>query len=240
MVHGRDVFAPRPLLRSITTATEQLLRTAATLHDADLRQPSLLPGWSRAHVLTHLARNADAGTRMLTWARTGIETPEYPSPQARATEIEAGAGRTAEQLLADVRDSATRFAAAYEAMPEAAWTVPLRWMSGKVRPAYRAADARLTEVLVHHVDLRAGFGPGDWPAGFVRTAVTDVVGAFAAREHVPGLHLVASDTEAEYRLGAQEAPLVVRAPQAALLAWLLGRADGVTPGEPLPALPFLY
>ena len=34
------------------------------------RAPSALPGWTRAHVLTHLARNADAMVNLLTWART--------------------------------------------------------------------------------------------------------------------------------------------------------------------------
>jgi len=229
-----------PLLGRIAAATEDLLATAATLDDAAVRRASLLPGWSRAHVLTHLARNADGGTRLLTWARTGVATPEYASPQARADEIEAGSHRSAEALLIDVRDSASRFAGAYAAMPAEAWSRPLRWTSGKERPAYRAADARLTEVLVHHVDLRAGFGPEHWPADFVSVLLGDVVAAFAGRTGVPALHLIASDTGAEYRLGAAADALVVRAGQAPLLAWLLGRSRGVKPGSDLPALPFLY
>jgi maleylpyruvate isomerase len=233
-------FEPGPLLRSIASATEDLLATAATFDDADVRRPSLLPGWSRGHVLTHLARNADGGTRMLTWARTGIETPEYRSPAARAEEIEAGHRRPAAELVADVRASADRFAAAYEAMPAGAWERTLRWTSGKQRPAHRAADARLTEVLVHHADLGARFGPADWPCDFVTATMITVVAAYAGREHVPGLHLIALDTGSDHRLGAQEAALVVRGRQASLLAWLLGRSDGADLGDGLPALPFLY
>ena len=41
--------------------------------------PSLLPGWTRAHVLSHVARNADAMINLLRWAKTGVETPAYPS-----------------------------------------------------------------------------------------------------------------------------------------------------------------
>lgn len=74
---------PTALLTRITTATEHLLTTTATLSDADMHDPSLLPGWSRGHVLTHLARNADGGTRLLTWARTGTPSAEYPSLEAR-------------------------------------------------------------------------------------------------------------------------------------------------------------
>lgn len=233
-------FEPHTLLGTIGAATDELLTTAAALDDADVRQPSLLPGWSRGHVLTHVARNADGGTRMLTWARTGIENPEYASMAARAEQIEAGHCRSARDLLLDVRDSAARFAAAYELMPDQAWTRILRWTSGKERPASRAADSRLTEVLVHHVDLRAGFGPADWPGDFVDTTLAAVTSAYAARDQISSLRLTAVDTGAEYRVGAQHAANVVRGPRAALLAWLLGRSDGADLDGSLPTLPFLY
>lgn len=233
-------FDPDTLLGKIATATDQLLTTAAAFDDADVRQPSLLPGWSRGHVLTHVARNADGGTRMLTWARTGIENPEYPSMAARAEQIEAGHRRAARDLFIDVRDSAARFAAAYELMPDQAWTRILRWTSGKERPACRAADSRLTEVLIHHVDLRAGFGPEDWPGDFVDTTLATVIATFGARHQISGLRLAALDTGAEYRLGTQHAPNVVRGPRASLLVWLLGRSDGADLDGSLPTVPFLY
>jgi maleylpyruvate isomerase len=227
-----------PVLARIQAATEGLLRTAASLADADIGEPSLLPGWTRGHVLTHVARNADGGTRLLTWARTGVETLEYASMAARAAEIEAGHRRTAPELLDDMRDSAARFADAYRAMPEEAWARPLRWTSGKQRPATRAADSRLTEVLVHHVDLRAGFTPADWPAGFVRATLADVVAALGGRPETPAMRLVAVDTGATYAIG--RSAKLVRGSQTALLAWLLGRSAGADLDGPLPAVPFLY
>ena len=48
-------------------------RAAAELDPGQVAGPSRLPGWSRGHVLSHLARNADALVNLLTWARTGIE-----------------------------------------------------------------------------------------------------------------------------------------------------------------------
>jgi maleylpyruvate isomerase len=100
-----------PLLRS---ATADLVHSIGGLSDADVRAPSRLPGWTRGHVLTHLARNADGGTRLLTWARTGIPGYEYESLAARAAEIEQGADRPAAVLAADVRGSADAlFAAAW-------------------------------------------------------------------------------------------------------------------------------
>ena len=51
--------ALRDLSDQIDQATQRLLDTARTITDPDLRVPSMLPGWTRGHVLAHLARNAD-------------------------------------------------------------------------------------------------------------------------------------------------------------------------------------
>lgn len=237
-------FDPAVILGHITAATELLLTSAGSLGDADMRAPSLLPGWSRGHVLTHVARNADGGTRLLTWARTGVETYEYPSMAARAAEIQAGAGRAAAELVADVRESAGRFAAAYRAMPAEAWKHVVRWTGGQEHPAERAADSRLCEVLVHHVDLRAGFTPDGWPPYFATDMLGRVVRSFANRAAAPALRLYATDTGASYQVAAGDGTPEIRGSQIALLAWLMGRSTGhgltIDGGAPLPDLPFLY
>ena len=63
----------RHSLDRLAASTERLLASAAALSDAQLREPSPLPGWSRGHVLSHIARNADGLRNLLIWARTGIE-----------------------------------------------------------------------------------------------------------------------------------------------------------------------
>ncbi|MFG1700137.1 maleylpyruvate isomerase N-terminal domain-containing protein [Nonomuraea sp. NPDC049309] len=63
------------LQAELTAATDRLLATAASLSDADLAAPSLLPGWTRGHVLAHVAQNAGSCLNLLTWARTGVRTP---------------------------------------------------------------------------------------------------------------------------------------------------------------------
>ena len=77
----------------VDVASARVLATAAGISDEQAREPSSLPGWSRGHVLTHLARNADGLRNLLIWARTGVVTPQYPSFEVRNQEIEAGAGR---------------------------------------------------------------------------------------------------------------------------------------------------
>ncbi|MBW8485896.1 maleylpyruvate isomerase family mycothiol-dependent enzyme [Actinomadura parmotrematis] len=223
-------------IEEIEAATARLVADAARLDEAAVRGPSLLPGWTRGHVLTHVARNADGGTRLLVWARTGQESHEYASAEARAAEIEAGAGRAPAELVADVRASATRFADACRAMPGDRWDVPVRWTGGAEHPVRRATDARLTEVLLHHVDLDAGFGPADWPGAFVADQLARTLASYARRPGVPRVRVHATDTG--LRLGDEGG--LVEGTQADLLAWLTGRADGIRLAGHLPAFPPLF
>ncbi|MFY4723689.1 maleylpyruvate isomerase family mycothiol-dependent enzyme [Streptomyces sp. LaBMicrA B280] len=244
MTRDRTDFDPATALARITGATSRLLATAAAFTDDDVRAPSLLPGWSRGHVLTHLARNADGGRNLLSWARTGTKTPEYPSLTARDEQIASGAGRTAAELLADLRACADAFEAEYRRMPPEAWQRPVRWTRGQEHPAARAADARLSELLIHHADLDAGYTPADWPPDFVSTMLGRVVASFTARENAPAMRLRATDTGARHTIGTERLPPTVAGPQHALLSWLLGRSPGtglaVDHAATLPSPPFLY
>ncbi|GLW23366.1 hypothetical protein Mame01_34090 [Microbispora amethystogenes] len=213
--------------RELADATERLLATAARLTDEDLRAPSLLPGWTRGHVLTHVARNADSCVNLLTWARTGVRTPQYPSAAARAAGIEAGAARPAGEQVADLRDSAERFAAAVKGMPAAAWAAPVSAMTPPEHPAWYVPVRRLREIEVHHADLGAGYGWADWPEPYVRRELHDTlrwlggtcpVGVVVAREPETGV-IAGVWTD----LG--DGPSVEGSPRE-LLAWLAGRTTG--------------
>ncbi|WP_327291660.1 maleylpyruvate isomerase family mycothiol-dependent enzyme [Streptomyces sp. NBC_01198] len=227
----------------VAEATEQLLDAAAKLSAEDLAGPSLLPGWSRGHVLCHVARNADALGNLLTWAETGEETPMYADPAARDRDIEAGAGRTPAEHLADLRESADRFAAAVAALPPAAWATQVAMRSGRVIAAAEIPWRRLIEVRLHLVDLDAGHTADDLPAGFADRELAWVVDGLTAHEGVAPVRLRDTGSGTTWDLGAAAEPeLTVSGPSRALLAWLSGRGSGdgldVEPaGRPLPVLP---
>jgi maleylpyruvate isomerase len=138
------------LVQQIDAATERLLDTVRRLTDDDVRQPSLLPGWTRGHVLTHVARTGDAMCNLLTWARTGVETPAYESQEARDADIEAGAGRTAGELFADVVATAAAFRTATDMLPDSAWHFPVRVLGWAEFPVEQLLVRRLVEVELHH------------------------------------------------------------------------------------------
>src|ERR1700685_941812 len=127
--------AQRQLNDQIDDATQRLLGTARVLAEPDLRAPSLLPGWTRAHVLAHLARNADAMRNLLVGARSGTDRPAYASAAARVADIEAGALRKPADLLADLADSAMALRAVARQLPESAWLVPVQMLDSDPFPA---------------------------------------------------------------------------------------------------------
>lgn len=163
----------RALHTQIDHATQALLRTVNRLSDEEVRQPSLLPGWTRGHVLTHVARGADALRNLLTWARTGVRTPAYPSQEARDAAVDAGAGRGTAELIADLTDSAAAFRSEARDLPADAWQVPVRVLDNPEFPAAQLLTRRLVEVELHHTDLGAGYGPADWPAEFAALDVPE-------------------------------------------------------------------
>ena len=231
-------------LDRLAAATARLLATATALSDAQAREPSLLPGWSRGHVLTHVARNADGMINLLRWARTGTPTPMYASAESRAADIEAGAGRPAAGLAADVRESAAAFAAAAANMPDDAWTAQVRALNGPPFPALGVLERRLSEVEIHHVDVAAGYSPADWPESFLREALPRVAESFTGRDGVPPCVVWAEGAKDSFRLGPDQAGapvVIIKGQPADLLAWLLGRGDGarltLARGDALPELP---
>jgi len=232
------------VLQMLADETAGLVAAAGGLTDAGARAASLLPRWTRGHVLTHLARNAEGGVRLLRWARTGVPGYEYPSLAARAADIEAGAGRPAALLAADVSATSAALAEAAAVMPPGAWEHPVTWTTGEQTPAELVVHARLAEVLLHHADLGTGYGPGDWPAAFTAERLPAVVAALTERGLAPlAARLDAADTGRSFCLGSPAADGTrISGTEADLLAWLLGRSEGGgldAPG-PLPAVPSVY
>lgn len=182
-----------------TTAHRRLEETIESIDDKVVRLPSLLPGWSVGHVLTHVAANARSHVRILDAALAGEAVEQYPGGyEQRARDIEVGATRAADELRTDVR--------AANAVLEAAWArmTPTAWnghglAQGIDWPCRRLPFHRWREVEIHHLDLGLGYSALEWPEDYV------------ARElplSLAGLPDRMSSTA-----------------RALTLAWLLGRAD---------------
>jgi maleylpyruvate isomerase len=235
-----DKESPAAFLPLLRTSVDRLLTSASALSAEDVRAPSLLPGWTRGHVLTHLARSADSRTRLLTAARTGEDLPQYADDEQREREIEDGAGRPAAELVEDLRTSMRRFLTAADGHPEDAWEVPVRWLGGGLRPVRGAVGSLLREVEVHHTDLATGHRPADWPPFFVVRELETTLRNLREKPDAPSMTLRADEDQVLHPIGDGDGPHV-SGPAAELLGWLTGRTDGraltVEPAGPLPEVP---
>ena len=225
--------------------TELLARAIDALPDDALRQPSALPDWTRAHVVAHVARNAEALIRLATWARTGVETPMYPSREHRAAEIESSAQAPADVLRHEFATTAEALDAALAELDPDAWQAEVRSASGRPLPAVEIPWMRVREVWLHAVDLDAGVSVTDLPPDVVDALLDDATGMLSAAEGCPAARLVPSDRDRTWYVGpGTTEPLEVRGEAALLLGWLVGRcgadgldavaADGTSTAVPAP------
>jgi len=215
--------------------TSLLVRTAAGLEEETIRVASRCEGWTRAHVLSHIARNADALGNLVGWAVTGTPRAMYDSPDSRDADIAGGATRGAKEILADLNDSAARFASAAASLEGAPEMAEVQMRGGRVVRGAQLPTLRLMEVVFHHVDLDAGYTFADAEPGFVKRAITIAVERFGSRGLVPSITLHGGEDQTwSLGDGAQH----VSGTNGALLLWLArGQGDGLTSAAPLPVLP---
>jgi len=231
-----DLAVTMPWMRQGTT---HFLAQLDVLSDTDLREPSRLPGWTRAHLVGHLARNADALTRLALWARTRVETPMYADRQQRAAEIERSAQQPATLLRSDAVSTAQLLDRALDVLDEVTWQTTVRSAMGREIPASEIPWMRIREVWLHAIDLDAGARIADLPPGIVDILLDDVVPVLSQKPECPAVILTPTDRGHDWRLGPHDVEYagVIRAPAADLVGWLTGRIAGSTLGDHIPQLP---
>lgn len=239
------------VLAHLAGATDRLVADVRALPEASLTEPSLLPGWTRGHVLAHVARGGDACVRLLEGAATGEAAAAYESREARDAEIAYAASRPLDDHLTDLGQVTERLAAAARAVAADRWSVPLRFRSGVEKPASAVLWTRRVEIEIHHVDLDVGYTSADWTADVATRLLDEVVDALRNRPDAPDLRLEGRDTGRVLALGratdvpvtdlAAEGVRTVSGPEHRLAAWLAGRSDGrmlvATPAGRLPPVP---
>ena len=143
-----------------------MLRALDDLTDEQAAAPSRLPGWTRAEVVTHLARNADGIRAMVEAAARGEVARDVPERgRARRGHPRPDAARIAAVLRADLRGAHDRLVDAWNALPDDGWDRLGR--ASVTRTMRDFVWVRWREVAIHHVDLDLGYEASDWPVAFV-------------------------------------------------------------------------
>ena len=232
MAGARSLTSVTDLLAAIDEHTDRLVSDARTCDD--LSAPSLCEGWTRDHVLNHLARNAEALVRLVGAAVDGTGATMYDSPQSRDDDIDAGVGRDAAVVVTDVEQTAAALA------PELARVTPkhrdLVLERSPGGPTFRGGMLtfmRLREVVYHHVDLDLGFGFGDLEPDLQELFLDNEVKRQRGVAAPVSLTLHTDEGDA-WTLGDGEAH--VTGSRADVLAWLARQDASGVRGVSLPEL----
>jgi maleylpyruvate isomerase len=220
---------------ALRESTARLLESVEKMSDADVAAPSRLPGWTRGHVLAHLARNSDALLNVL------AGRPMYVSAEARDADIENDASRTAAEQLEDVAVTALRLDGAFEAQPEgdAGWRRGVELRNGVMDRVANIPWRRWIEVELHHVDLGVGYELADVPAEFVDREIANMARRYAGHADLASAVELRAEDGRSWTTGGGGDPVLVTGTPVALMGWITGRTDGsdLSATAPLPALP---
>lgn len=212
----------------VQDATDRLVRTVDRLcaDPEALAAPSLLPGWSRAHVVAHLALNAEGLARVVEGLLAGEPATMYDSSEARDRDIDELATTDRTMLRERLFGASTRLdEALVHLTADHLGAVVERTPGGPRFPVRGIPGARRTEVEVHHADLDFGYGPQDWPREFCAL----VLERFHTRAgHASQAFRAAPDDIVrtwEFGEPGDDAP-TVSGSSWALAWWITGRGDG--------------
>jgi maleylpyruvate isomerase len=176
-----DATGDHRVLHLLESATRRLVRTVDAMADFQFAEPSLLPGWSRAHVVAHLVLNAEGLASAVEGVREQRAVPMYASQDARDGDIEQLSGADPTVLRDRLLASTTAIHEAVEELPEELYGGRIERTPGSDRrfTAGRVGEMRLREVEIHHADLDLAYTWAEWPSDFTvllldnRSAVHD-------------------------------------------------------------------
>lgn len=212
------------LLEQVQEASNRLVRTVDGMTDEQYAEPSALPGWSRAHVVAHLALNGEGLAAALRGVVAGEPVPMYASPEDRDGDIEVGAGSEPGELRERLLASVTKFAAALTAVPDDALGTRVERTPGALSFAAGAVPGmRLREVEIHHVDLALGARHSEWSESFATRVIEAMMKRHGSEPDQP-LTLHASDLDRTWHSG--DGGATVSGTAADLAWWLTGRGSG--------------
>lgn len=215
-----------PQIDETLLATTRYLQALTVLDEESVRRPSLLPDWSRAHVVAHLSRNADAFTRVLGQVAAGEPASMYPTQEARDADIADTVERLdLAGLVEDALASTARLTEALwacEADPDAPYTrVPGADLGF---PLHTVGPRRRAEVEIHHSDLGTGYEPSTWPSDFSSHVVKQRQDELA-QAGGPSMVLSSTDVGGLWKFGEGQGP-EIHGSVGDLAWWLVGRGGG--------------
>ncbi|WP_308295536.1 maleylpyruvate isomerase family mycothiol-dependent enzyme [Streptomyces sp. MUM 178J] len=211
-------IAPDELVFRVSQAHTQVLELVDRLDDQQKDAAASLPGWSRGHVVRHLADNARAFELQALSALRGELVDMYDGGQrGRDWSIDLGATLPAAELHEELKLAQRALEDTWSRMTTAEWNHSVRFRHATVLDTVLA---RWREVEIHAVDLAVGYHPRDWSLDFALHALD-----FLSDRAPVGTRLVlrADDHEFAKALGVGTT-VEISGTVRDLAAWMAGRS----------------
>lgn len=234
--HTTDPHITESLLLA-RRGTAYFSRYLAQLTAEDLRDPSLVPDWNRAHVVAHVGYHARDLAHLIEEVRTG--TPVAESAELEAHNVDYGATLPDAALRNLHAHAAVHLNVEWRDLPAEKWNTVI---PRDGQPPVHVADTawrRAYEVWVHAVDLNVSARFEDFPPRLLERLLHDALENWKERADqgaIPlQLVLHPTDRKSDHRLsqpgqgpGTAEGAMpghtvILEGTLAALTRWALGR-----------------
>jgi len=232
------LISPADLTDRLERAADTFATKIGPLTDDDVRAHTELPGWTRGHLLAHIAHVSNAVARQVEYARRGELIEFYDGGQGGRTQaIEMAAGHSAEEHRAAIAAAFTRALSALGSLTPEQWQLPISYRDGVVMDG---ALAYWRELVIHLADLQVGRGPETWSKEFCLYLID-----FLAVRVPAGIRLkLLPLAMAPMTVGDGENAVSVSGMLTDIAAWLAGRtptmgslrAEAAADSVPLPTL----
>lgn len=204
-------------------ATQHLLGDTIAISEQAWQEPSRLPGWTRAHIASHLARNADALVRAVDSVLMGRRGLMYDSDEDREQAIERGSERSGLELQIDLDTTAGRLNRRFNVLHSVPGELMVELITGDLLRSHLLPLLRLNEVVLHHSDLDCGFQLAQLDPNIARLLLEwNVLNLAPGQGNV--MRLV-SETGFRADVATIGPAGVIEGGDALLLGWLTGRLE---------------
>lgn len=217
--------APARELAWARRGTAYFARKLKELPDEALDAPSLVPGWSRRHVIAHVSYQARFLARLAEAARTGAAEETLAEPENQIEDVSFGATLPAHALRYLFKHSEVHLNVEWRDLSEAGWSATIRALNGAMVDVRQTPWLRTREIWLRAVDLDNGGTFGDLPPDLLDELQDDILAEWAANAartvKTPAMLLDATDRKRQTAIAGGGPRVSGKA--ADLVRWLSGR-----------------
>ncbi len=152
------------VLTEVATASIAVREAVATMAAVQFRDDSVLPDWTRAHVVAHICGFSNAIARQFEYAVEGKVIQHYDGgAEGRDADIDALVAEDPAVIRGAMEEGLDRMTAAIGSMSGDDWDLPISYREGI---AFDGLLAAWRELVIHLADLDLGRGSDGWSEAF--------------------------------------------------------------------------